>query len=450
MISILHRSVLIPILAGVVLVIAAFFALQMGQAKLETALLSMQHSQERSLMLVEMQALMADAESEQRGYVLTGDEIYLAPYEQAKDRVASLITALNAADSEPSLQPLTKQIMQLSSAKLAEFDSTIALYGKEGATQALALARTKIGQTTLMSLRDAIAQMRVQENELIRRRTSEWAHAQAVNRALSIAGAVFTLILIGFAGYLANPGWRHRTMKATDEETHANQRNSDLSELFTHSQRVSEAEKSGLARELHDELGGLLVGIKMDLAQLRSKLDLEQPDVKKRWDRIQGLLSSGIELKRRVIEQLRPSLLDNMGLVAAIHWQVGEICGAAGLESVEHYPEEEPILSDEAAIAIFRVAQESLKNIVKHAQATRACVEIKVADDKFVLTIEDNGIGLPLERSTAISSHGISSMRHRLFSFGGMFAVEPGELRGTRLRFTLPMSRIVNAAEQAA
>jgi protein-histidine pros-kinase len=210
--------------------------------------------------------------------------------------------------------------------------------------------------------------------------------------------------------------------------------------LSTYLQGVSERERSSLARELHDELGGLLIAIKMDLSQLKSKIDLQDTDVRDRWERIQSALSAGIDLKRRVIEQLRPSLLDNMGLIAALKWQAGEMCASANLQLIERYPETEPQIAPDLAIAIFRVAQESLTNIVKHARATRVAIDLSVVANMLILRIDDDGIGFAPERSQATGSHGIAGMKHRLKSFNGELSLVAIEPRGTRLIARAPLA----------
>jgi len=234
---------------------------------------------------------------------------------------------------------------------------------------------------------------------------------------------------------------RRRTNVAADLESRVKQQTRELSELSTHLQRASETEKFALARELHDELGGLLIAIKMDLAQLRAKLDLTHADVLRRWERIQSALSAGIDLKRRIIEQLRPSLLDNMGLIAAVQWQAEAICSAAGLQLTESFPETEPTIDPEAAIAVFRIAQEALTNIVKHARASNVRVEIANVDDELRLIVADDGAGFSPGDNTKVGAHGIKSMRHRLLPFDGTFAMEAVEPQGTRIRIALPLRR---------
>jgi protein-histidine pros-kinase len=207
-------------------------------------------------------------------------------------------------------------------------------------------------------------------------------------------------------------------------------------------QRISEREKSALARELHDELGGLLIGIKMDLSQLKGQLNLRDASIEARWERVQSTLSAGIDLKRRVIEQLRPSLLDNMGLIAALKWQVGEICSGANLHCTESYPESEPDIVPDAAIAFFRVAQEALTNIVKHASASSVDIALRIQDHRLTLVVADDGVGIARSNLDRIGSHGIAGMRHRLRSHDGDFVLERIEPRGTRVTVSVALARI--------
>jgi signal transduction histidine kinase len=222
------------------------------------------------------------------------------------------------------------------------------------------------------------------------------------------------------------------------------ERTNELSALSEHLQRATELEKSRLARELHDELGGLLVAIKMDLAQLAKKMDVTEPDIQVRWQRIQSALSAGVALKRRVIEELRPTLLDNMGLVAALRWQAEETCQNAGIELQADFPEEELQLDTNVAIAVFRVAQETLTNMVKHARATQASVTLQVSSVELVLTIQDNGIGIATTTGSRIGSHGLLSMKYRMQSLGGSFFIGSALPKGTLVVVRLPLE-IANA-----
>ena len=166
------------------------------------------------------------------------------------------------------------------------------------------------------------------------------------------------------------------------------------------------------------------------------------PAAPSRWRRLTSVLDAGVDLKRRLVEQLRPSLLDNMGLMVALQWQFQESCGHAGLGCVQDLPETEPELSSDAAIAIFRIAQEATTNVLKHAQAKSVYMGVRLADGEFLLTIRDDGRGLPPEPLRR--SHGLTGMRHRAEALGGTLrASRRSGGSGTEIEVRLPLNRIL-------
>ena len=230
-------------------------------------------------------------------------------------------------------------------------------------------------------------------------------------------------------------------------EREVEQRTRELVELSTHLQSVSEREKASLARELHDELGALLVGARMDISWAEQHLAKNDPDMKQRLNRVQLNLAAGVDLKRRIIEELRPTLLDNVGLFAALRWQLKETCGSAGLKCIESYPDEEPRFTAEAAIALFRIAQEAFTNILKHSGAKSMDITLGIDGDAIVMQISDDGKGIAPGQFTDIGSHGLASMRHRVRALGGRLDVISPTSGGTTLLVRIPadkaLSRIV-------
>jgi signal transduction histidine kinase len=150
-----------------------------------------------------------------------------------------------------------------------------------------------------------------------------------------------------------------------------------------------------------------------------------------------------VDFKRRIVESLRPTLLDNMGLLPAVRWITQETCSRAGLQYTELHPEHEPELVDDAAIMVFRLVQESLTNIVKHAHATQVRVEIALQENDMTVLIEDNGIGIDTDRREAVGSHGLATMRHRVRSFGGTFEIDSPPHGGTRIQARVPLADIL-------
>ena len=223
------------------------------------------------------------------------------------------------------------------------------------------------------------------------------------------------------------------------------ERAAELSELAANLQTIAESEKILLARQLHDELGGALVGAKMDLSWLRRRIGSTDPEVVARWERLERALETGIAFKRRMVEQLRPTLLDNLGFYAAARWLVEETCTEAGLKCELDLPLPEPPLTKEVGIALFRILQESLQNVARHARASR--VTIKVRADRSVravsLFVADDGMGISADRLRSLGSHGLGSMRHRMSAIGGQFRVHSAAGQGTEIAVVAPILEVV-------
>lgn len=222
-------------------------------------------------------------------------------------------------------------------------------------------------------------------------------------------------------------------------EYEVEERTRELVELSTHLQSVAEREKAGLARELHDELGGLLVGARMDISWTEQHLTTADQDMRQRLNRVQQNLSAAIDLKRRIIEELRPTLLDNVGFLAALRWQMKETFTRAGLTCNEYFPDEEPKLTSDAAISLFRIAQEAFSNLIKHSAAKAVDVTLDIDEDMVVFRIKDDGKGVSSANSPS-GVHVLASMRHRVRALGGTFDIS-GTADGGILDVRIPASR---------
>jgi hypothetical protein len=414
-------------------------------------------SQQRQVLLVELLSALSDAEAGQRGYLLTDDEKYLQPYQSARDRVEPTLDQLTNLfrDNDRLLvsieqRDLLRHLRVLVGAKLGELAASLALHRSQGSDEALALVRTDLGSRTMGEIRDEASKLRNMEHNAISVALARAARLQLVSRALMGAVVVLNIALLIFAAALWARQARRRaefTARLATEneelERRVRRRTAELSALSSHLQQLSEKEKAALARELHDQLGGLLIAAKMDVCWLQKRLPNANADIQSRWARTIKALEDGVDFKRRIVENLRPTLLDNIGLLPALRWITQETCTRAALHYTEIYPENEPRLVDDAAIMAFRLVQESLVNIVKHARATRVHVEVAVEAAELMILIEDNGSGIDAERREAAGSHGLATMRHRVRSFGGTLDIESPPQGGTRVRARIPLAVIV-------
>jgi signal transduction histidine kinase len=328
---------------------------------------------------------------------------------------------------------------------LADLAMIVAIDKSQGPAAAIALVKTNLGADTGDAINEVFARLRTAESLEHDVAREHWSSSVNQSHWITTAGTVFNMILVGIAARLVYLDMRRRAHVTAELRDHTVQlerevldRTRELVELSTHLQSVAEREKASLARELHDELGGLLVGARMDISWAEQHLAKNDPDMKLRLQRVQQNLSAGVDLKRRIIEELRPTLLDNVGLFAAIRWQLKETCAGAGLTCTQSYPEVEPRFTSEASIALFRIAQEAFTNILKHSGAKSMDITLELDGEWIVMRISDDGKGIPASQLTAIGSHGLASMRHRVRALGGQLDVRSPAAGGTTLLVRIP------------
>jgi signal transduction histidine kinase len=442
----------LPPLLLIGFLVGLFFLAAAGQSRLIAANERVHDSQLRQEALSEFIALISDAESGQRGYLLTGESSYLQPYTEAVAKVEAALDRVHEAYGGQDDGREFQRLRILTGKKLGELEETLALFKRRGAAPAVNVVRTDVGRRTMDEISTMVGAMRLRESSELSAATSQWQADFRVSRWVAAVGVVLNIGLVLLATRLVYSDMRRRARQTTnlrdqtqELEHQVDERTRELTALSTHLQGVSEQEKSALSRELHDELGGLLVAARMDLSWLQQRLPTSDPSIEQRFKRIHESLSAGVDLKRRVVEELRPTLLDNMGLFTALRWQFKETCRRAGLRCTETIPDTELKFNPDAAIGVFRIAQEALTNILKHAEAKSADLAIGIEDDTFVLRVSDDGKGIPPHRLQTATSHGLASMRHRIAALGGSWEVRSPSGGGTIVIAMIPLPKMLLA-----
>ncbi|WP_337877761.1 sensor histidine kinase [Caldimonas sp.] len=303
------------------------------------------------------------------------------------------------------------------------------------------------------SLRQAIGRMVARERALLERAEAEAAGELQRQRWVSLGTLVAGLMLLVllFQAYRGEFEEEQRMAQRLQQERDRLERavrlrTRELSELATHLQEVAEQEKARLARELHDELGALLTASKMDVGLLlRRGLQLPQEAIEA-LQRVQSNLEQGVQIKRRVIEGLMPSTLSHLGLVAALETLADEVQAQSGLHIERDLPEALE-LDRERSLAVFRLVQEALTNVQKHARASRVDLVLETRGDRLLLRLRDDGVGLDPAQTRKLKSHGLRGMKHRVDAFGGRFEIGPAAGGGTVLTVEIPLTPVPEAAD---
>jgi PAS domain S-box-containing protein len=213
-----------------------------------------------------------------------------------------------------------------------------------------------------------------------------------------------------------------------------------LRDLQTHIEQVREAERTRIAREIHDEFGSLLVGLKMDVSWLEKRL-MAEPALRCKCQDMRGLIDQAVDNVGRLITDLRPAILDHQGLWATLEWQVRDFADTSELAcqwAIDIAPglqaPDGPL-----ATAVFRIFQEMLSNVARHARATELDVRISATPSDITLRVKDNGRGAPPSAFDRPDAWGMLGMRERASHFGGWLHVDSQPGQGTQLILSMPL-----------
>lgn len=447
--SVLPLKVVLPLVLGIVASLAIAVYAELGYRRLESANREMATALAMQASLHEVLALIVDAETGQRGYLLTGRDDYLTPYSAALPRLDGAFQRLRellVQNGSPAQRSALGRLDSLVGKKLAELEAALALYRKDGAQAAQALLDTGIGKRAMDEIRSEVDGMAAAQRRQLEEATLRWSADIAFARLGMQVMTAFTVALLLVVWLLARRDAQQREARRRSAladnvrlEALVEERTAALSELSNHLQEVREDEKAKLARDIHDELGGILVSAKMDVESVADRMRRRDPEAVAKLDRALQALDDGVQIKRRIIEELRPTLLDHLGLSAALDWQVRENCARAGLECTVATPRDDSAIAPQISIALYRIVQEALTNIVKYAQAKSVSVDLGLTADTVSLLIEDDGVGIPDGAQNNLLSHGIAGMRQRVRALHGEFAITRRPEGGTMIDVSIPL-----------
>jgi signal transduction histidine kinase len=402
-----------------------------------------------------LQLLLQAAEAGQRGYMLTGQREYREPYEVANTQLESQLTRLRALFADdPDAQPNLLEIEDLTRRKASELRTTIELFEAGNVTSALDVVKTGIGLDHMRALDKLVATTATQEEIKMAYARRSLIDTLVLNR-LGIAALVL-LSLLSLAWILkqskrldaAREEQRAELQRERDRlETEVERRTLDLTELARHLQTVREDERSRLARELHDELGGLLTAAKLDVARVKSRLKGAPPEIAERIGHLVQSLDAGIALKRRIIEDLRPSTLSNLGLNAALEVLCADFSRRTDVKVQAEL--DEVSMPEDVQLTAYRVVQEALTNVAKYAKAQRVTVRLRNDGQVARLSVQDDGAGFDTS-GVPMRARGLAGMRFRVGSHGGRLDLTSQPGRGTTIEAQLPQTLVVAADSEPA
>lgn len=434
-------SLPLAVLAAAILIFINESSFQQSTA----AVANIEEAQQTRSAINKLVQQMLDAETGQRGFLLTGDPRYLEPYNTATADINQNLDVLRQlfAPSPEQLSDFDLMSRHVSR-KLAEMDLSVRMR-KEGNEDGWKFVlTTDVGKEQMEAIREQSVKLTASSIRKMERGQAQIKKALQLSRI-----GIATTALVGLLAFymyllqtkaLVASGLREQDSLQRERdllEKQVRERTASLAELATHLQNVREDERGHLARELHDELGALLTAAKLDVARIKSRLAGNLPEVAERLEHLTSTLNSGIALKRRIVEDLRPSSLSHLGLVASLEILAREFAEQSGLAITTDLEAVE--LCGSAQLTVYRLIQESLTNMAKYANATEAEISLQNFDSYVTVEVRDNGKGFNVG-NVGPGSHGLSGMRHRVEAAGGRLTVTSTEGTGTQITAVLPKS----------
>jgi signal transduction histidine kinase len=405
-------------------------------------------------------AQLASSVASARGYLLTRAPGEIDAYQQAFVQAHVLAARINgyyARIGDTDAAARLAHVLDGLDARKHEIDAVLALAHTGPLDAAQAQARDGAALAMGDAQREAINDLLLNEEQ----RAQAALDASRADQRISTlcVAAVSALNIILFVLLFRNLGTQlgvqsreqERLLHTQSElDRLVRERTRQLEALARHLQNVGEEEKTKLARELHDELGAILTATKIDVASAQRRLGEADTVATEKLARAQGHLDQGIALKRRIVEDMRPTVLAHFGLVTALRTLAEEAAQRNGWQLSLDLPDDDVRLDEALAIALFRVAQEALNNAAKYAQAGRLIVALEMPEiegsveawqGSIALDIIDDGVGIAPEDLDRARTHGLLGMRQRVAARGGTLDIGPGSHNvGTRVSVRMPVN----------
>ena len=391
----------------------------------------------------DLQQGFLDAETGQRGYLLTGRKEYLQPYHLALTKIDEAFRSLDRHyGGSPEFGEVVAKLHALKDTKLSEIALTIQLREEGKAQAATQFVLSNIGKEKMDAIRSLSRELQEREELTLAQGRTDMLHALLMQR---MGVAVFSVLsLLALVLYMrqtyAFESQQEQVRRMVQDkrdrlEIEVAQRTAQLTELTHHLQTAREDERSRLARNLHDDLGALLTSAKLDAARIKPRLASAAPEALELLAHLVNTLNSSVALGRRIVEDLRPSSLGNLGLVATLEILTREFTEQTGIEVSCTL---EPVaLEATAELMVFRLVQEGLTNITKYASASHVWVSLTTREGQVEISVRDDGLGFDTSVPSK-SAYGLMGMRFRVMAEGGSLTLESAPGKGTLIRATLP------------
>ena len=382
---------------------------------------------------------MAQAQSIARGYVITRDPEYLDRFNKTVRMTRDDIQSISAdIKDEIAIDRLVKTALE--SVAYMEIEVRKATRGERQEKQSV-LQSSRI-MARYAAEHQAVRRTLTMQNMIdVRQSVTSFRQTQIVTVVLAIAALVLLLLAIteNQKQYTLRRKINQMLVAEKDRlERMVRDRTAELTTLASYLTEVRETEKLHLARELHDELGALMTAAKLDSDWIERKLPEEtRALVAHRLARLRQSLASGIALKRRIINDLRPALLFDLGLIEALRVLAGEFNQGDELVLNLDLPDDETLFAEDVALSVFRIVQEALTNIRKYAQAQRVDITLQIQAGVIHLTIADDGVGFDTAQ-LKLGRQGLAGIKHRVLAHGGLLTIQ-SSAAGTTLHVQVPL-----------
>ncbi len=398
---------------------------------------------------------LVNAETNQRGYLVTGRQEYRAPFDAAIRKANMALAYLDMYfRPQPATAALMLKLQTASEAKLSELALTVTLMDQGKPEAARDIVMSNIGTEQMETVRTVGAELlRYQSQHILNNRQGIYDSLLLSRIGVTSLTALGLLALFMYLRqiflFTQQQTELRRMLQAERNrlEEEVLERTAQLTQLAQHLQTAREDERNRLARNLHDDLGSLLTSAKLDAARIKPRLAAAAPEALDLLAHLVGTLNSGIALGRRIIEDLRPSALGNLGLVSTLEILAREFADSTGVQV--HTTLAPVALSPAAELMVYRLVQEAITNITKYAKARQVWITLGAQDGEVEVSVRDDGVGFDTHAKPP-SAYGLVGMRFRVEAEGGVLSLLAAPGQGTLVRARLPATAASTASPAAS